>query len=94
MYDPDINEPGAEWVEIFNPGSTAVDLQYHKLGDEETLGGPEGMFQFPPGAVLASGEVIIVANQTVAFYEVFKLLPDYEMYESHPFIPNMLKYAA
>ncbi len=94
MYDPDINEPGAEWVEIFNPGSTAVDLQYHKLGDEETLGGPEGMFQFPPGAVLAPGEVIIVANQTVAFYEVFKLLPDYEMYESHPFIPNMLKYAA
>lgn len=94
MYDPDRNEPGAEWVEIYNPGSTAVDLHYHKLGDEETLGGPEGMFQFPPGAVLAPGEVIIVANQTVAFYEVFKLLPDYEMYESHPFIPNMLKYAA
>jgi hypothetical protein len=52
MYNPAGEEPLGEWIEIFNPGDTAVDLSAYKLGDEEASSGPEGMFQFPPGSVL------------------------------------------
>jgi hypothetical protein len=94
LYDPEGSEPGGEWVEIFNAGETALDLSNYKLGDEEVLEGPEGMFQFPAGAIIPAGGVVIIANQANTFYSLFKLLPDYELYESHPFIPNMVKYTA
>lgn len=94
LYDPYSIEPQAEWIEIFNPGVTAVDLSQYKLGDEETRSGPEGMFQFPEGAVLPPGGVIVVANQVVAFFQIYGVLPDYELAETDPSVPNLLKYSA
>jgi hypothetical protein len=92
MYNPAGEEPLGEWIEIFNPGDTAVDLSAYKLGDEEASSGPEGMFQFPPGSVLSAGEVIVIANQTDVFYKMFKSLPDYELQDAHQFIPDMIEY--
>lgn len=46
MYDPDGSEPGAEWVEVFNPGGTAVDLQFYKLGTRKSWAGRKGCFSF------------------------------------------------
>lgn len=94
LYDPAGLEPQGEWIEIFNPGVTTVDLSLYKLGDEEMAAGNEGMFQFPEESFLPPGAVIVVANQAVAFFQSLGDFPDYELYESDPAVPNLLKYTS
>lgn len=94
MYDPSGAEPDGEWIELYNPGSSPVDLSTYKLGDEETMGEMEGMVIFPAGSFLSAGDVIVIANRATAFYQVYGELPDFEMHESHPSVPDLLKYSA
>jgi glycerophosphoryl diester phosphodiesterase len=91
MFDPMGSEPAEEWIELWNAGATAVDLAGYRLGDEETQGGTEGMYAFPAGASLAPGQAIVVANSASAFFEAFGFLPDFELVESRPDIPNLTK---
>lgn len=87
-------EPDAEWIELFNAGSLTVELDDFKIGDAETAGeDSEGMWRFPAGARLSTRGVIIVANQAAAFYSMFKFLPQYELLDSDPTVPEMEKYA-
>jgi hypothetical protein len=75
MYDPDGNDPGREWVEIYNPTIENVDLSGWYLGDVEQGGEyGSGLYRFPEGAVLVAEGVVVVAQQAndVAF------APDYE----------------
>jgi hypothetical protein len=92
MYDPSGDDPAGEWIEIYNPTSHSLDLSVYKLGDEETMGGGEGMFQFPAGAELGPGEVIVVANQAIAFEVRWGFKPEYELSASDPAVPDMIKY--
>lgn len=94
MSDPVESEPGGEWIELFNPGTTTLDLSVYKVGDEETEGGTEGMFQFPSGTLLAAGDVVVIANQAGVFKSVFGFAPDFEMRESDAQVPNLNKYPA
>lgn len=94
VYNPAGKEPDAEWVEFYNVGQRDVDLSKYKFGDEETIGEAEGMLQFPPGAVIEPGEVIVVASSGIVFQGFYGSLPDFEMRESDPMVPNMLKYTA
>lgn len=50
LYRPAGAEPDAEWIEIYNPSSVPISLSGYKIGDEETKGGGEGMWNFPLGA--------------------------------------------
>ena len=50
------------------------------------------MFQFPSSAVIAPGQMLIVANQASDFRTVYGFLPDYELAESDPTTPNLIKY--
>ncbi|MBU0510094.1 MAG: lamin tail domain-containing protein, partial [Chloroflexi bacterium] len=93
LYNPS-SEPAGEWVEIYNPGAGVAILSSYKLGDEEYLGYDEGMLQFPPGAVLDPGGVIVVANQAAVFRSSYGFPPDFEMRDSDPAIPDMLPYYA
>jgi len=88
--DPVTYEPGEEWIELYNPGSTTVDLSTHKLGDEETQGGNEAMRPFPSGASIAPQQVIVVANRADYFYNLYGFYPDYEITASVPAVPDML----
>jgi hypothetical protein len=94
MIDPSGMEPDGEWIELFNPGSTLVDLSIYKLGDEEAMGGMEGMHIFPPGSTLPAGEVIVVANRASIFFGIYGEYPDYELHDSLPTTPNLAKYSA
>ena len=94
LYDSSGAEPDGEWIELYNAGGTPVDLSGYKIGDEETLGEPEGMFRFPAGVSLSPGEVLVVANRAVSFYQNHARLPNFELRESHPYIPNLEKYSA
>jgi hypothetical protein len=94
MYDPSGSEPDQEWIEIYNAGPQALQLQDFKLGDEETKGGSEGMLRFPVGAVLEPGQAVVVAHKGSAFKDFYHEFPDFEIVESLPDIPNMLSYPA
>ncbi len=94
LYDPDAGQGSVEWIEIFNPTGDVLDLAPYKIGDEETLGGGEGLLQFPPGAEIATGQVIVIAEDALAFNSAFGFDPDYEFTNSGSFVPDMLKYTA
>ena len=94
LYDPDGAEPDEEWIEIYNPGTEQVNLTGCKVGDEEAAGDGEGMLQFPDGASLASGEVIVIANRADAYSNVYGSDPDYEMNDTDPQVPDMTKYSS
>ncbi len=89
MYDV-ADEPEEEWVEIYNAGSSAVDLSDYKIGDEETQGGGEGMVQFPPGTIIEPGQVMVIANTATAFRNVFGFDPDFEVQSSDDAVPDMI----
>ena len=93
VYDA-ASEPEGEWIELHNASGMTIDLSNFKLGDEETQGGVEGMFQFPAGAVITSGQTIVIANQATTFSATYGLNPDYELVDSDPSVPDMAVYAA
>jgi hypothetical protein len=93
-YDPAGPEPEGEWVEIYNAGSARVSLDGYKLGDEETRSGREGMYSFPPGAGLPPGSALVVANEASAFQAAYGSMPDFELSDTDPAVPEMLKYGA
>lgn len=94
LYDPTGSEPDAEWIELYNAGSAAVDLSNYKVGDEETSGGGEGMFAFPAGARLEAGRFLVIANRADTFYATYGFWPDFELVESSATVPNLVKYSA
>ena len=93
LYDPEGEEPGLEWVELYNPRNTALELGDYKLGDAESVGSSrEGMYQFPPNATLAPQTAIVIAHNAAAFSAAYGFSPDYEFGESDPFVPSLSKY--
>ncbi len=94
MVHPAGTEPDGEWVELFNSGGATINLSTYKLGDEETRDQGEGKLQFPAGASLAPGHVIVIANKAASFFAAYGFYPDYEMTSSKPAVPDMRKYNA
>lgn len=95
LYNPvGVDDPDGEWIEVFNQSGDPVFLGCIKIGDEETLGGGEGMVRFPEIHYLASGEAIVIANQATVFYSQYGFFPDYELSETESQVPNMIKYLA
>ena len=50
------------------------------------------MYRFPPGSSIAPGEVILVGNTALDVLDLFRILPDYEVYGTHPHVPNLILY--
>jgi len=92
LYKPNGTDPDLEWIEIYNPSGLVADLMSFKVGDEETQGGEEGMLQFPAGATLGPGQVIVVANNAVEFFGFYGFKPDYEMTGVDPDVPDLTYY--
>jgi hypothetical protein len=83
------NRSDYEWIELANVGAQALDLTGYQVGDEETDGQVEGMLNFPSGASLEPGAVIVIAKQAVVFSTTYGTAPDFEIVESDPNIPNL-----
>lgn len=93
------NEVGSdvtgEWIEIFNSGSSPIDLTDYKIGDEETMGGTgstEAIHRFPAGATIAPGQLQIVAVSASTFFGTYGILPTYEVNSTDGSVPDMLGY--
>lgn len=85
-------EPGGEWVELINPVGEELPLDGIKIGDEISPGGKEGMLRFPDGYSLEGGQVLVIANQARVFESWYGFLPDFELVDSDPRVPDMLPY--
>lgn len=89
---------GDESVEIYNPLTITVSLEDYKVGDEETQGGGEGMYRFPPGTVITPDTCLVVARNAAQFQARFGFYPDFEMrtsgsgYTDTPSVPDMTRY--
>ena len=94
LYNPVSEEPDGEWFEIFNPFDYSLPLDEYKIGDAEIVGDHEGMYVFPPGAVISPGGVIVIANSAIAFKNIHHFNPDFELSDSDPEVPDLEKYIA
>lgn len=92
LSNPSGKEPAGEWIEIFNRSGKTVQLAGHKIGDCQSQGGLEGMYQFPDGTAIQPGQVIVVANQAVSFSEKYGFNPDFELNDSDPTVSELMKY--
>lgn len=55
-YNPDENSVREEFIELYNPTESAVDVSHWKLSDAVT-------FIFPPGTVIPAGQFLVVAQE-------------------------------
>jgi endonuclease/exonuclease/phosphatase family metal-dependent hydrolase len=90
VYNPPGLDEEREWVEVANPGNKAISLAGFGLGDEEQIGGGEGMLRFPEGSEIVAGEAIVVARTAVGFRALFGINPDYEVQDTDALVPDML----
>ena len=94
FYDTPGTDSDEEWIEIYNPTASSVDLSNYKIGDEEASGGTEGMYRFPAGASIAAGQKITVALKATGFFALYGFNPTYEVIDTSPSVPNMSVYSA
>lgn len=92
FYNPTSGDYQEEWIEIYNPTSGEIDLSSYKVGDAETPSKAEGMYQFPAGAKIKAGCKIVVAVEANAFFNLYNKKPNFELPETDPEVPNMIKY--
>jgi glycerophosphoryl diester phosphodiesterase len=94
VYYPGGSEPNGEWIELYNPGNATITLDDYKVGDEETLGGGEGMYRFPVGSQIGAGHVLVIANHADTFIANYSFAPDFELVETDPNVPNLSPYTS
>ncbi len=82
FYDPASTDDGLEWVEIFNAGSTAVDLSGFSLGNG---GAAYTASLVQLAGILAPGQIYVVggatsnaSNGNPTFDQVFNFNPDFQ----------------
>ncbi len=90
-YDGFGRDTEEEWIELTNNCAETVAIAQFKLSDAEEFAGTEGIFRFPDGAIIESGRSVIVAQQAVGFERAFGFLPNFELDDSDPAVPNLLQ---
>lgn len=91
-YDTPGVDSEEEWVEIANLSDGALQLSAVKIGDAHFPGSREGMVRFPPDAVIAPHEAIVVAQSAAGFRALYGRNPDYEIQDNDANVPDMLPY--
>jgi hypothetical protein len=89
VYDP----PGpddAEFVELANPTLQPVDLSQWSLGDAVNVDDFEDVRRFPPGTIIQPESTLVVATTAAAFQAAFGALPDFEIIDSEPAVPELI----
>lgn len=90
FYNPPGNPDDAEFVELANPTAYPVDLSGFTLGDATARDDFEDMRIFPPGTVLQPNAALVVTIRADAFFAEFGRLPDFEILDSDPTVPELI----
>ncbi len=65
-------DPG-DWVELYNPNATAIDLSNWKLKDDDDT----HVYTFPENTTIAAESYLIVAKNTSSFSNIFPSITNY-----------------
>ncbi|MBN2359884.1 MAG: hypothetical protein JXR83_10555, partial [Deltaproteobacteria bacterium] len=79
---------GGPWIAVFNQSPLELLLEGYQIGDEETVGGDEGMARFPISTI-RSLDRAVVAWRASRFRSAFGRRPDFELMGSDPAVPNL-----
>lgn len=90
LYNPAGNPDDAEFIEIANPTAFPVDLTGYSLGDAVQRDDFEDVRQFPAGTILPPHSTLVVTIRATAFVAEFGVIPDFEILDSDPTIPDMV----
>lgn len=89
FYDPAGNDD-AEFVELVNPTSQDILLTGWALGDAVDPADFEDVRRFPEQTWLPGRGTLVIALTASGFENAFGALPDYEIVDTHPAVPDML----
>ena len=81
-----------EWIEVYNPTETTMDIGGWLLGDAVHEGDYERLYAFPPGTAIPSRDAMVIARYAQAYQSVGyvgKLVPDFELNDSNA-VPDMI----
>ena len=73
MYNPEMNETGKEWIEIFNPTDEIIDISGWKISNADIY-----TYWSIPEGIVEPGEYKVFANDGQVFFEMYGFYPDYE----------------
>ncbi len=91
LVNPEGEDTGKEWIEIYHPGNDTVDLSGWSIGDALNIGDyGDGRYTFPAGEQLLPKQVIVVAACATEFATLYGLNPTYEWTNCDPLVPDML----
>lgn len=90
LVNPDGDDTGKEWVEVYNPGPEVAFAGW-TLGDAIDPGDyGDGRYAFPAGARLAHGQVIVAAACATDFATAYGFNPTYEWTDCDPAVPDLV----
>ena len=75
---------GSEWVQLYNPTPITVSLNGYKIGDQVNRGSTgftvDGMWLFPPSAIMTPGAQINIATTALGFFNKYGFYPHYVLF--------------
>jgi cardiolipin synthase A/B len=90
LYDP-YGPDDAEFIELANPAPFAIDISGYTISDAVEPTDFEDRRIFPQGTVLQPGGALVIATTASAFRVLFGFNPDFEILESDPAVPTLVK---
>ena len=94
-----------EYIEIYNPTGSTVNLTNYYLSDDEdyalyagtfgagpapNIGSSDFIVQFPSGAMITAGQVVVIAFDGATFITEYGFAADYEMKSTDAGTPDMI----
>lgn len=70
------NDADGEWIELYNPKSSDVDISSWKLSDSE------GTWTFPSSSIIFANSYLIIANRGSYFFSTYGFYADYEAFDT------------
>ncbi|MDT8304865.1 MAG: lamin tail domain-containing protein [Anaerolineae bacterium] len=88
VYDP----PGtdaAEYIELVNPLGHPFDISHWSIGDAVLETDFEDVRRFPDGTRIGPSATLVIAFSAADFQARYGRLPDFEVYDSTPHVPDL-----
>jgi hypothetical protein len=89
VYDP-VGSDAAEFIELVNPTNYPFDLSRWRIGDAVFVTDFEDLRIFPHDTWLAPRSTLVIAFAAANFQAAYGRLPDFEIYDSDPRVPDLL----
>jgi cardiolipin synthase A/B len=89
LYDSYGQDEG-EFIELVNPTAAGIDISGFSLSDAVAREDFEDLRRFPPGTVVAAGDVLVVATSAAFFWQEYGFWPNFEILETVPAVANLI----